>query len=158
MTRPAFGLRWNKAGSVSARFGLLQRRRLLSPRLELFMAPIRKIVHVFQELLPSHDTWRCVGGHEVWAAAAFRVGANFFAHVLANSSEFVLELRAAPQVFRSARFFSASVFHVKHCHGCGGQNRKITNFIDSFRLCTWGCGAGAVSRIHPAVAIRISAK
>merc|ERR1719281_2350710 len=124
MVRCASGLaQCSNTGSTSIRFGLLQRRRLLSPRLELFMAPIRKIVHVLQKFLPSHDTWRGVGGHEVWAAAALRVGADLFAHVLANSSEFVLELSAAPQVLRGARFLAARVLHVKRPHGRGGQHR-----------------------------------
>merc|ERR1719261_1633454 len=149
MAQHALGLlKCRESRSVSAPLGFLQRRRLLSPCLELLMAPVREVVHVLKELLPGHDPWRGVGGHEVWATAALRVGADLLAHVLADRSELVLELRAAPQVLRGARLLAARVLHVERPIGSGGKHREECKLHCRYPAVRDGGGQGiAVWRI-----------
>merc|ERR1719235_441279 len=64
------------------------------PSLDHVVAPIRQVVHVLQKLVPGHHARCRVGGHEVWAARALRVGAHLLAHVLADARELVLHLGA----------------------------------------------------------------
>jgi len=56
------------------------------------MAPIREVVHVLQELLPSHHPWRGIRWHKACALGAVRVLANLLAHLLAQARKLVLNL------------------------------------------------------------------
>jgi len=82
---------------------LLELRGLLAPPLELVPAPINKVVHVLQELIPRHHAWRRVGLDEVGAVGALRVSAHLLTHVLAGAREHVLQLGAVLEVLRGAR-------------------------------------------------------
>merc|ERR1719389_1262012 len=64
-----------------------------SPGLELTVAPLGEVVHVLEELVPSHDTWNGIWRHEA-RASALRVCANLLAHVFASTCELVLKLSA----------------------------------------------------------------
>jgi len=82
---------------------LLERRGPLLPALDHVVAPVREVVHVLQELIPSHHAWRRVGLDEVGAVGALRVSANLLAHVLTGAREHVLQLSAVLEVLRGAR-------------------------------------------------------
>jgi len=82
---------------------LLERRGPLLPALDHVVAPVREVVHVLQELIPSHHAWRRVGLDEVGAVGALRVSAHLLTHVLAGAREHVLQLGAVLEVLRGAR-------------------------------------------------------
>merc|ERR1719401_3112213 len=87
-------------------------RCCLRPCLQLTMAPLRQIVHVLQELRPSHHTWCRIWRHEV-RASALRECANFFAHVYADPSELVLYLHTMGNIKSQARLLRLRTLHVK---------------------------------------------
>jgi len=104
---------------------LLERRSLLGPGLQLLMAPIRQVVHVLQKLFPGHHARGRVGGHEVWAARALRVGAHLLAHVLADARELVLQRYPVLKVLSGARLAALDGLHVEH--RCSGRGRQDNN-------------------------------
>mmetsp|Transcript_133191 Transcript_133191/g.426067 ORF Transcript_133191/g.426067 Transcript_133191/m.426067 type:complete len:249 (+) Transcript_133191:190-936(+) len=70
----------------------LQRGSRLAPDLQLVLAPTYQVVHVLQQLIPSHHAWCLVRLHEVRALSALGVGADLLAHVLADARKLVLKL------------------------------------------------------------------
>merc|ERR1740121_1784858 len=91
--------------NADSMIGLLEDGGLRLPALDRLLAPLDQVVHVLEKFLPSHDPGRGVRGDEVWALCAFRVGADLFAHVLADARQLVLDLGAMLQVLRGACLF-----------------------------------------------------
>merc|ERR1719310_1359500 len=90
--------------------------RHCAPRLQLTMAPLRQVVHVLKQFWPGHHTWCRIWRSKVWASA-FRISANFLAHVDANSCELVLDLRAVSEVLNKASLLILRTLQVKACEG-----------------------------------------
>merc|ERR1719310_671376 len=85
-----------------------------APRLQLTMSPLRQVVHVLEQLWPSHHAWSRVWRYEV-RASAFGVGADLLAHVYADSSELVLNLHAVGKVLCEASLFVLRTLLMNTC-------------------------------------------
>merc|ERR1719375_401068 len=55
------------------------------------MTPLGEVVHVLEELIPSHHARGGIRGNKVWASA-FGEGTDLLAHVHAHASNLVLHL------------------------------------------------------------------
>jgi len=73
-----------------ARFHLHKSGRLRVPAFDCFTTPLNQVVHVVEQLIPSRHTRRSIGGHKSWACA-LGIGTHFFAHVLTDSCNLVLD-------------------------------------------------------------------
>merc|ERR1740130_464516 len=79
----------------------LDERCLLCPTLQLTMSPLRQVIHMLEQLWPSHDTWCGIWGDEI-RASAFWECSDLLAHVNADTGKLVLELRTMLEVLRKA--------------------------------------------------------
>jgi len=77
---------------------LLDEASLRVPALELILAPIDQVVHVLEQLRPSHDAWGGVWRGEALALRALGIRTNLLAHLLTDASELGLDLHAIAHI------------------------------------------------------------